>query len=383
MNSEKKVSIVLPTYNGEKYLAQSIQSVLTQTYRNLEFVIVDDCSTDGTPEIIRRFAEEDSRVRVIRNETNQKLPRSLNVGFRQAGGDYLTWTSDDNYYDEDAIETMVSFLEENPPCGMLYCDMNYLCEENAIVLSNRVKPVQALYSGSNFGACFLYRKEAAEAAGEYDPDMFLVEDYDFVLRLSKHYQVCYLPVRKYTYRVHNSSLSATRTKEVLRQLWRLRHRELDYLLANIDEKEKQFLFLDMWLVHKYKTWDLRERFFPGGEMPQRLKWLEKRMTEDAVLEDKMPLVLFGAGEHGQRGVKVLGRERIKCFVDNNLELWGTLVNGIPVISFGQLMEIDTPYQLVFTVGSRFLPEMVAQAEQAGITNYILFLELWMRDEGGV
>lgn len=379
----KKVSIVLPTYNGEAYIEEAIQSVLKQTYPNIELIVVDDCSTDKTAKIVQRYMGQDGRIRLIHNAENQKLPRSLNIGFRQATGDYFTWISDDNCYDEDAIEVMLSFLEKTPQYAMVYCDIRDLYDNGTILKSGRVRPVKDLYSGSNFGACFLYRRQAAEEVGEYDPDMFLAEDYDFLLRFSKRFAICYLPVCKYTYRIHQGSLSQTRTRQVWRQIWRLRHRELDYLLANIDEEEKQLLFLDMWLARKYKTWDLRERFFPGGEMPQRLKWLEKRMAEDAVLEDETLLVLFGAGEHGQRGAKVLGRERIKCFVDNNLELWGTLVNGIPVISFGQLMEIDTPYQLVFTVGSRFLPEMVAQAEQAGITNYILFLELWLKDEGGV
>ena len=85
-----KISIVLPTFNGERYLKSSIHSILSQTFPDWELIIVDDCSTDGTADIIKRYAQSDSRIRVIRNEKNQKLPGSLNIGFSVAKGEYLT-----------------------------------------------------------------------------------------------------------------------------------------------------------------------------------------------------------------------------------------------------------------------------------------------------
>src|SRR4029079_4361219 len=93
-----KVSIVLPVYNGGQFLRQSIESCLTQTHRNLELILVDDCSKDDTPAIIAEYAARDPRVRSIRNTTNQRLPRSLNIGFAEAGGARLTWTSHDTFY---------------------------------------------------------------------------------------------------------------------------------------------------------------------------------------------------------------------------------------------------------------------------------------------
>ncbi len=79
---------------------------------------------DGTAEIIRRYGEKSHRIQIFHNEKNQKLPRSLNISFRYASGDYFIWTSDDNFYDTDAVEVMISFLEGNPQCGMACCDMN-------------------------------------------------------------------------------------------------------------------------------------------------------------------------------------------------------------------------------------------------------------------
>src|SRR6266508_190816 len=112
------VSIVLPTYNGSRYLEESIDSCLKQTFEDIELIIVDDCSTDDTPQIVARY--RDPRLRVIRHETNRKLPAALNTGFAASKGTYLTWTSDDNRYAPNAIEVMMQALETSPEIGLVY-----------------------------------------------------------------------------------------------------------------------------------------------------------------------------------------------------------------------------------------------------------------------
>jgi glycosyltransferase involved in cell wall biosynthesis len=108
------VSIVMPVWNGQKYLSESILSVLNQTYPNIELILVDDASSDSTPEIISKFSKVDSRIRVFTNENNLKLPGSLNVGFRESLGEWLTWTSDDNLLEDDCVEKLLKHaLETN------------------------------------------------------------------------------------------------------------------------------------------------------------------------------------------------------------------------------------------------------------------------------
>ena len=115
------VSIVLPTYKRAHVLPNAIRSVLNQTYANLELIIVDDNSPDDTPEVVKSF--RDARVKYVRNEPNLKLPRALNKGFSLARGTYLTWTSDDNLFADDAIEKMVARLQAGELrfrlCGLL------------------------------------------------------------------------------------------------------------------------------------------------------------------------------------------------------------------------------------------------------------------------
>ena len=106
------ISIVLPVYNGARFLKDSIDSVIAQTHQNWELLILDDCSTDETPEIAKEYQATDSRIQYYRNEKNLKLPGNLNKGFSLAKGEYLTWTSDDNRFRPNALERMLEVLQE-------------------------------------------------------------------------------------------------------------------------------------------------------------------------------------------------------------------------------------------------------------------------------
>lgn len=128
-----KVSIVLPTYNGDKWLKESIDSVINQSFCDWELIIVDDCSTDDTLSIANKYSSMDKRIHVIHNEVNKKLPASLNIGFRRAEGKYLTWTSDDNMYVSDALEKMVDFLDKNSQYMMVCTAMRDIDENNSFV----------------------------------------------------------------------------------------------------------------------------------------------------------------------------------------------------------------------------------------------------------
>ena len=114
------ISVIMPVYNGEKYLKQSIESVIQQTYKDWELIIVNDCSTDKSRDIMQSYADADRRIRIVDYGRNLKLPRSLNAGFREARGEYLTWTSDDNLYKPNALEELFGYLDYNSEIGFVY-----------------------------------------------------------------------------------------------------------------------------------------------------------------------------------------------------------------------------------------------------------------------
>src|SRR5262245_15338392 len=108
MGGRPLVSIVLPVYNGARFLRKSIDSCLTQTYRDIELIVVDDKSLDNSVDIVRSY--DDDRIRLLCHPKNRKQPAGLNTGFANSNGAYLTWTSHDNYYAPTAIAEMVAFL---------------------------------------------------------------------------------------------------------------------------------------------------------------------------------------------------------------------------------------------------------------------------------
>ncbi len=220
------VTIVLPTYNGEQYLSKAIQSIKNQSYKNWELIIVDDCSTDNTNKIAREYESEDNRIRLIKNETNLKLPASLNKGFSNAKGEYYTWTSDDNEYYPEALEKMVEFLEKNTDYGMVYARTNmekdgkiqpYTWCDQATTAIN-------LLEISVPGACFLYRSNLAKEIGLYDEKLFLNEDHDYWLRIFLKTPIGNLSDILYLYRLTSTGLTNTRKLEIGRgKIKLLRH----------------------------------------------------------------------------------------------------------------------------------------------------------------
>lgn len=241
------ISCVLPTYNGEEYLAKAIQSVINQSYKNWELIVVNDASTDKTGEIIQHFANKDARIKYFKNATNQKLPRSLNIGFSKAKGEFFTWTSDDNEFKENAFEKMFHFLSLNPNIGFVYCDYDVwnsgqifecIAEDNLLKLFL-----------CSFGSCFLYRSSVAREVGDYNTKRFLAEDHDYFLRLSLACEIAHLKENLYLHRQHNANLSFTKIKDAAKVAFEVR-----YEFAPIFLKRFPQLYSELDIISKLKLY---------------------------------------------------------------------------------------------------------------------------------
>ena len=239
-----KVSIVLPVYNGERFLRGAIDSCLSQTHRSLELIVVDDCSTDSTPQIVRSYT--DPRLVYVRNETNQRLPRSLNIGFGRATGDYLTWTSDDNEYEPTAIERMLEFLKKDRDADFVCADYWAWDEKSGVKKRVEIPERLDLKNKCEVGGCFLYTRRVWQEIGPYDPRYEMVEDYDYWMRISRRFQMQRLAEPLYLYRYHSESLTARRgyIQEIWDRVLRYRHgfigwQELGWaVLYNLENIEK-------------------------------------------------------------------------------------------------------------------------------------------------
>lgn len=226
---EPVISIVLPVYNGARYLHEAIACIISQTFTDWELILVDDGSTDETPDIIARFCEQDERIISVRNETNLNLPASLNKGFGMARGQYFTWTSHDNQYRPNALEAMHQFLVDHPDADLVYADYAHLNEAGKVTGYTRVPIPERLVMKSSVGACFLYKRIIHERIGGYDVSKVLVEDYDFWLRASMQFKLVPLSQDLYLYRFHPNSLTTTRRKAIMEKRAALLHELLPKL----------------------------------------------------------------------------------------------------------------------------------------------------------
>jgi len=200
-----KVSIVMPTYNGARYLGSALESCLGQTWSDLELIVVIDGSTDNTREIIARYSDE--RLRVIEHETNKGLAEAINTGMAAGIGDLLTWTSDDNLYLPHAIEKMVDILVERPDVDFVYTGY-YLIDDSGRITD--VVPAlgpDRLWEKDVVGACFLYRRAVWEQTGRFSSELRNIEDYEYWLRVSRRFKMQAEPEILYKYREHPLSLT--------------------------------------------------------------------------------------------------------------------------------------------------------------------------------
>ena len=133
MNQLPKISLIMSVYNGEDYLAEAIESVLNQTFRDFELIVINDCSTDSTPEILNGFQERDNRVKVHTNEVNLRLPSSLNKAISLAKGKYVARMDADDICLPDRLEKQYDFMESHPDVALSSC--RFMTLKNGVISS--------------------------------------------------------------------------------------------------------------------------------------------------------------------------------------------------------------------------------------------------------
>lgn len=236
------VSIVLPCYNGADFLAQSIDSVIAQTFTDWELILVNDCSTDNSLGIMRQYAEKDGRIRIINNEHNLKLPGALNRGFSEAKGKYLTWTSHDNRMAPAMLEEFVAYLDANPDKGLVTACYAAFSLNTGEQLYEVHHPDPQLHLPLYNCVCyaFMYRREVLETVGDYDTTLFLVEDYDYWVRIWQKYPVGKIYKVLYYTGVGDDTLTLSRKKEIAEKLLEMRLRYFtDFDRALCDHSDLQ------------------------------------------------------------------------------------------------------------------------------------------------
>jgi glycosyltransferase involved in cell wall biosynthesis len=190
------VSIILPTYNRAYVIDKAIISILNQTYKNFELIVVDDCSTDNTRDIIEKYLRADNRVRYIRNDKNLGPAGARNIGIESAIGEFIAFQDDDDEWFPYKLEKQVDLLCSLPETFAIVYSGFYkiVGREKNYIPSRSIHPREGNIHDSLLKGNFvdtpsvLVRKSALLNVGFFDENLPILEDWELAIRLSKRYQ---------------------------------------------------------------------------------------------------------------------------------------------------------------------------------------------------
>lgn len=205
------ISVIVPVYNGEKTIKETVTSVLNQTFSDLELIIINDGSTDSTLDIVKPI--NDPRLKVFSYpKTNQSASR--NRGISHARGEYIAFIDADDLWTPDKIEAQYQALQDNPESAVAYSwtdcideSSQFLRPGSHVTINGNVYPYLLVVNFLENGSNPLIRRQALEAVGQFDSSLLSGEDWDTWLRLAKHYQFITVPKSQILYRQSSQSAS--------------------------------------------------------------------------------------------------------------------------------------------------------------------------------
>lgn len=189
---QPKVSVVMSVYNGTPYLHESVEGILNQTFKDFEFIIIDDGSTDNTWEILSECASRDQRIKLSKNEENIGLTKSLNKGLKLARGEYVARQDADDVSLPERFEFQTRFLDDRLEVGAIGTSAQVIDEQGIFLRQSNVliehESMQACLLVNNYNCLYhssmMVRRSLVQAVGGYREDLRYAQDYDLWLRLS-------------------------------------------------------------------------------------------------------------------------------------------------------------------------------------------------------
>jgi glycosyltransferase involved in cell wall biosynthesis len=202
------VSIVTPSYNQGRYLEATIHSVLDQDYPHVEYIIIDGGSTDGSLEIIDRYANQ---LAYWVSEPDDGQTDAINKGFNYAHGDILAWLNSDDLYRPGAVTDVVEYFHDNPEVGMVYGDADYIDDTGKVI--GQFPAAQTDYKRLRRGYVHIpqqatfFRARLWQMVGPLDPSFYFALDYDLWVRIATLAPIRYYPRTWAAFRLHRDAKS--------------------------------------------------------------------------------------------------------------------------------------------------------------------------------
>ncbi len=263
----QKISVITPSFNQAKYLRQTIESVLSQNYSNVELIVVDGGSKDGSVDIIREY---ERHLAFWVSESDRGQTHAINKGLSRATGGIVTWLNSDDYYDRDALAAVARAFDESD-VGVVYGDYTLVTESGTPFLRRREIrfDYQVLLHGLNYigQPSSFFRRELLEQHGMLDEQFQYMMDYEYWVRLASR-GVPFHHVRKNLsfYRYHEHSKTVSAVQPFLDETYRIRSRYSGVTdVSELKRREFRARFKRQWL----KVWQRGTFDYLGGP----LRWL--------------------------------------------------------------------------------------------------------------
>jgi len=324
INTNYRVSIITVVYNGVNTIEQTIQSVMKQTYNNIEYIVIDGGSTDGTQQIIEKYVDN---ISYYISEKDDGLYYAMNKGIEMAAGDIVGIINADDWYVDDAVESMVSFFEQND-VELAYGKILMVLENNKEKVYENMQLESIWYQMPVPHPSVFVKKDLYNKLGGFDVNYRLASDYELMLRFYTK-QIKFGYVDKVIAYFRAGGLSGTRKKEMYKEVY-------DISMSYVDEcPDKIQVLLKIKEMYRWRHFSISVKE-TKGLLYQLL---------DEYFDEKITVInIFGTGVWGKNCYKILisdGME-ILYFIDNDMSKWNTDFQGIKVISPDKLRDIDVP-----------------------------------------
>ena len=250
------ISVIMSVYNGESYLEEAIKSVINQTFKNWELVVINDCSSDSTAEILADFALKDDRIKVHTNETNLKLPSSLNKAISLSNGKYIARMDADDICLPNRLEEQFKFMEENSDIALSSC--RFLTLKNGVYKLGGAGgrcDCEAIKSMLLVANPILHPGVIAKAEVmkelNYDTTLTCTEDLELWTRMAiNNYKMRILPKFLLIYRLHDKQITSTTLERQHTEVLKIQGQYYSSLLEEMNEEMKQFYISGIYFKEK-------------------------------------------------------------------------------------------------------------------------------------
>ncbi|MEN9563012.1 MAG: hypothetical protein RIR73_1256 [Chloroflexota bacterium] len=222
------VTIVTPSFNQASYLEATIKSILGQTYPHIEYIIMDGGSTDGSVDIIKKYAEKLGDWESVKDKGQTD---AINKGFNRAKGDILAWlNSDDIYASPHTVADAVNYLVAHPETALVYADCDFINEAGDVI--GKFASRQTDYAKLRGGYVHIpqqtmfFRAKYWQQLGPLDPSFYFAMDYDLWVRIAKQAPLHYLPGKTWAnFRIHTSSKTNVNDERGWKEMLRVHYRD--------------------------------------------------------------------------------------------------------------------------------------------------------------